>query len=87
MKVFLIAVALLLTGCTTVPVSREFPKAVEELMQACPDLQQTLPNTTKFSEVLEVVVINYGKYHECRAKVDAWIKWYSDQKKNYESVK
>ena len=71
----------------TVPVSRDFPKAIEEIMQACPDLQRTSSETSKLSEVLQVVVSNYAQYHECRAKVDSWIKWYNEQKKIYESVK
>lgn len=87
MRSYTIIILLLLSGCTTVPVSRDFPVAVNELMQACPDLQQTAPGTTKLSEVLSIVATNYGQYHECRAKVDAWIKWYGDQKKVYETVK
>lgn len=87
MKHILTLFLLLITGCAAAPVSRDFPKAIEEVMQACPDLQRTSPDTTKLSEVLQVVVANYAQYHECRAKVDSWIKWYNEQKKIYESVK
>lgn len=86
-KAFLIMMTAVLTGCHTIPVDREFPKAIDELMVACPDLALIAPNTTKFSQVLEVVVENYSHYHTCKAKVDAWIDWYNSQKKNYQSVK
>ena len=55
-------------------------------MQACPDLKQT-DDTTKLSEVIKVVTENYSEYHECKTKVDTWIKWYTTQKTIFESVK
>lgn len=86
-RLVLILPALLLTGClTTVPVQRNFPEVPQELMEACPDLQQT-DNTTKLSDVLKVVTNNYSKYHECQIKVDSWIEWYKSQKQIFESVK
>jgi hypothetical protein len=36
--------------------------------------------------MLKVVVTNYGQYHECRAKVEAWIDWYKSQKEIHDSV-
>ena len=79
-------IALLLTGCLTVPVKQSFPEIPEELKVSCPDLNQ-VENTEKLSVVLDVVVKNYTEYHECRVKVDAWIEWYKTQKQIYESVK
>ena len=85
-RLFLLAPVVLLTGClTTVPVKQNFPEVPKELMEACPDLQ-TVNDTTKLSEVLKVVTDNYGQYHECRAKVDAWIEWYKTQKHIFDSV-
>ena len=55
-------------------------------MEACPDLQKTEP-TEKLSEVLKVVVNNYGQYHECKVKVDTWVEWYKTQKQIFEIVK
>ena len=88
MKLLLILpVVVLLSGClTTTPVKRNFPEVPKQLMEACPDLKTTEP-TEKLSEVLKVVVDNYGQYHECKIKVDTWIEWYKTQKDIFESVK
>jgi starvation-inducible outer membrane lipoprotein len=86
MKIAIIALAFLMTACTTVPVERKFPTVPVELLQACPDLKQINP-TTKLSEVVDIVVTNYGQYKECQIKVDSWIDWYNNQKQIFESVK
>jgi hypothetical protein len=91
MKTLLIIVTvLMMTGCAmfqkSVPVKRNFPSVPTELMEACPDLKKTEP-TEKLSEVLKVVVDNYGQYHECKIKVDTWVEWYNTQKNIFESVK
>jgi PBP1b-binding outer membrane lipoprotein LpoB len=87
MKKLLVFSALLLSGCATViPVQRHFPDSVPELMQRCPDLKTT-PDTTKLSDVVDVVVDNYGAYHECQNKTDKWIDWYTKQKEIFNSVK
>ena len=83
----IIALTLLLTACTAVPVDRKFPSIPTELQQACPDLKTIDINTTKLSDVVDVVVTNYGQYKECQVKVDSWIEWYNNQKKIFESVK
>jgi hypothetical protein len=85
MKLLLIVLVLLFTGCST-PVKRSFPDVPKELKIACPDLivQQ---QTTKLSEVISVVVGNYGQYQECQIKVDTWIEWHKQQKQIFESVK
>ena len=88
MRKFLSITAILLSGCETltVPPSRHFPEAPDELKVPCPSLKQT-DNTDKLSDVITVVVDNYGQYKECRLKVDAWVEWYSTQKQIFESVK
>lgn len=87
MKTILFLIPLIiLVGCTTVPVKRNFPEVPNEIMIACPELKQVKP-TEKLSEVLEVVTNNYGQYHECRVKVESWIEWYTTQKQIFESVK
>ena len=85
MKIVIVALSLLLTACV-VPVDRKFPEVPTELQQACPDLKLISP-TTKLSEVVDVVVSNYGQYRECQVKVDSWIDWYTNQKQIFESVK
>lgn len=86
MKKFLLIPLIALVGCTTTPVKRNFPAVPQEIMVACPELKQT-QQTEKLSDVLKVVTENYGQYHECRAKVDAWIDWYKTQKDIFDSVK
>ena len=86
-KFFILLPILLLTACSTVtPVKRNFPEVPSELTESCPNLKQT-QQTEKLSEVLKVVVDNYGQYHECDTKVDMWIEWYNKQKKIFDSVK
>ena len=73
----------MLAGCvidTPTNVSMKFPEVPQDLMEACPDLKTVDPTTDKLSEVLPVVVDNYGTYYECKVKVDVWIEWYNTQK-------
>jgi hypothetical protein len=87
MKILILLPVLLLAGClSTAPVKRNFPEVPKDLMESCPDLKTTQP-TEKLSEVLKVVVDNYGQYHECKIKVDTWAEWYKTQKEIFESVK
>jgi len=83
----LLPVMVLLTGCLATPVKRTFPDVPQELMVACPDLKNVDPGTDKLSDVLPVVVSNYGQYHECRLKIDSWMEWYKTQKQIFEEVK
>ena len=88
MKTLLVLVtALLLTGCFATPVKRTLPDVPEDLLKACPNLEQIDPKTDKLSDVLLVVTDNYGQYHQCRVKVDAWIEWYKTQRSIFEGVK
>jgi hypothetical protein len=91
MKYFLMIAALLLGGCSVfksapVPVARSFPAVPAELKQHCNDLIMT-PVDAKMSDVLGIVARNYGQYHECRIRTDAWIEWYDSQRKIFEEVK
>lgn len=85
-KLLSLVIVILLVGCSSTPVKRNFPQVPQELLQACPDLKQT-NSTEKLSEVLKTVVDNYGQYHECKIKADTWIEWYNTQKNIFESVK
>lgn len=88
MKLFLASASLLLlVGCSPVPIKPTFPDAIDYLMVSCPELKMVPQDTTKLSETLKIITSNYEQYHICRAKVDAWIKWYNDQKNVYNSVK
>jgi hypothetical protein len=86
MKKLLLLTIILLVGCTSAPVKRNFPDVPSELMQVCPDLKEIEP-TTKLSEVIKTVSENYMQYHECGIRMDVWIEWYKTQKTIFESVK
>lgn len=72
---------------TTVPVARKFPSIPESLNQECGPLQTIGKPEVKLSELMTTVTINYGKYHECSAKLDAWREWYIEQKRIFDNVK
>lgn len=78
--------ALLLAGCTTVPVVQKFPEAPNILQQPCKHLEQANPNAT-VSEFAKVVVNNYTEYYQCANIVDGWQEWYKNQKKIFEELK
>lgn len=83
MKKLIIFVFVLLNGCsspTPVIVKPEFPKVPSNLLETCPDLQKVDPTTEKLSEVLPVIVDNYGTYYTCKIKINAWIEWYKTEK-------
>ncbi len=78
MRYLLILPTLLLTGClTTAP---KFPEIPPELQQSCPELQEATKDSQELSKLLDVVVVNYSTYYECRVKVDAWLQWHKEQK-------
>jgi hypothetical protein len=87
MKRYLVLVsALLIAGCSSVPVAVKFPDVPADMLSACPDLKP-VPETTKLSEVLPTVVDNYSQYYTCKDNVDNWIDWYNSQKKIFDSIK
>jgi hypothetical protein len=80
---------LMCTGCsTTVPVTAKFPEAPARLLERCPEkLQEITGDKTNIIDFTKTVAINYGTYHECAVKNDAWIEWYNTQKKIFNEVK
>jgi starvation-inducible outer membrane lipoprotein len=87
MKLLIIALALTLSACTTVPVVAKFPQAPGTLVQEpCPDLKK-LEQQAKLSDVAKTVTVNYSEYYMCAVKLEAWQRWYREQKTIYESVK
>jgi PBP1b-binding outer membrane lipoprotein LpoB len=88
MKYTILALAILLTGCsTTAPVVMKFPEVPEALMQQCEPLDKVPAETKQLSVTAETVIKNYGKYHVCRIKVEEWQEWHRANKKIFESVK
>jgi uncharacterized protein YceK len=87
MKRLLIALCVVgLTGCVTVPVSQNFPKASDTLQKAPPELKE-IPAGASASVIFDTVVENYGTYNEVATQLKGWQQWYVDQKKIFESAK
>ncbi len=88
MKYISLVLASLLTACSTpVAVTQKFPEVPKALVERCESLKKIEGDRVAITEMLKVVVQNYGMYYECAAKVDGWNDWYLEQKRIYESVK
>lgn len=84
MKFNALLISLLLMGCNTMP--PQYPKWPDApKVGNCPELDQAIPSE-KLSDLLITVTNNYGKYHECTARVHAWSEWYSEQQRIYEQA-
>ena len=88
MKYIILSLAVFLSACSTpVPVKQKFPDVPKALVERCDSLKKIEGDRVAITEMLKVVVQNYGMYYECAAKVDGWNDWYQEQKRIYESVK
>jgi hypothetical protein len=85
MKLSSLLLVLLLGACsTTVPVTAKFPQAPGTLVQEpCQELKK-LDSDSKLSDVSKTVVVNYSEYYLCAVKLEAWQRWYREQKIIYE---
>lgn len=88
MKLLIIALSLVLSACSTVvPVVAKWPDAPGVLAQeACPNLQK-LESAPELSQVAKTVTNNYSEYYQCAAKLEAWQRWYQEQKTIFEGLK
>jgi hypothetical protein len=88
MKYIILSLVVFLSACSTpVPVKQKFPEVPKSLVERCESLKKIEGDRVAITEMLKVVVQNYGMYYECAAKVDGWNDWYLEQKRIYESVK
>jgi len=87
MKYLVLAVVLMLSACSNVPVIAKFPDVPAQLLEKCPQLQKIEKDPVSIVDLTGTVVTNYTTYYECAVKSDSWIEWYNTQKKIYESVK
>ena len=86
--VIFIILAFLMTGCsTTVPVTVRFPNVPELILEKCAPLKTIEGEKVTVVDFTKTVVQNYTTYYECAEKNNAWIEWYQEQKKIFESVK
>jgi hypothetical protein len=87
MKYIILSLAIFLSACSTAPVKQKFPDVPKALVERCESLKKVEGDRVAITEMLKVVIQNYGMYYECAAKVDGWNDWYLEQKRIYESVK
>lgn len=86
MKTMIPLVALVLSGCCqTMQVRRDFPRVPEELLRPVPSLAETPTNATS-EKVFEVVIENYGAYHQLSDKYVKWQQWYEAQRKIHDEA-
>jgi len=88
MKIFFITVAsILITGCSIlVPMKHQFPDAVPELKEKCPELMQIQGDQVAITDMLKTIVQNYATYYQCSNKVEGWNEWYDKQKEIFNKV-
>ena len=84
MKYLLILISFAIAGCTTIQSRPKWPDhpgvgSCETLLEA--------KSSEKLSDLLTTVTTNYGRYHECAARVEAWDSWYKEQKRIYDESK
>ena len=87
-KLIIILSAVVISGCTLfVPVKPpKFPEVPESLKQRCEKLKTVEGDKVSITDMLKVVVENYGLHYECSIKVDGWNEWYIEQKKIMDKV-
>lgn len=83
----LLALTLVLSGCTTVvPVTQKFPDAPGlQSMQPCGELKK-LSSNPQLSDVAKTVAENYTQYYTCAVKLEAWQEWYQKQQLIYKGL-
>lgn len=83
----LLVLTLLLSGCSTVPVTQTWPEPPGlQSMQPCDPLQK-LSADAQLSDVAKTVVTNYTSYYTCVVKLEAWQEWYQKQQAIYKGLK
>jgi DNA-binding transcriptional regulator YbjK len=82
-----ISLLLCLAGCTSVPVTADFPAVPDALMAKCPALKTITGEKVTIVDFTRTVTENYTTYYECAARSEAWQEWYTRQKQIWEEVK
>lgn len=78
----------IISGCSTVaaPVKHSLPDMPVALIDKCPELKQLPEGEDRLSEFLKIVSQNYSMYHECSAKQELIVKWYTEQKIVHDTI-
>ena len=87
MKIVLLGISILLTACSTaVPLTQSFPAAPDMLMEKCPPLKIIEGEKISIVDFTRTVSENYMTYYQCAGRAEAWIDWYTQQKKIWEQT-
>jgi len=86
-KLIVIACCLIVSGCTTVPVTAKFPTAPDFLKEPAANLKTLDMPKPELSDLISNANDNYAEYYRLRDKYNGWIEWYNKQKQIFESVK
>ena len=87
MKKLIIIACMVISGCTTVPVTAKFPAAPDTLTAPAAVLKTLDAPKPELSDLITNANDNYAEYYRLRDRYNGWINWYNDQKKIFESVK
>ena len=87
MKKLIIIACLIVSGCTTVPVTTKFPRAPDSLTEPPVALKTLDVSKPELSDLISNANDNYSEYYRLRDKYNGWIDWYNTQKQIFESVK
>ncbi|NBP02375.1 MAG: hypothetical protein EBU90_20110 [Proteobacteria bacterium] len=93
MKILSLIFVVFLTGCSLLQPRvvmvdpPQWPEAGQTLKEPCKQLKELDPaKQLNITDILLIVVENYGNYHECSFKKDGWNKWYDQNKQMYEQA-
>ena len=87
MKKSIVAACLVVSGCTTVPVTAKFPAAPDSLKEPAAVLRTLDTPNPELSDLITNANDNYAEYYRLRDRYNGWINWYNTQKQIFESVK
>ena len=87
MKRLIVIACLIISGCTTVPVTAKFPRAPDSLTEPPVALKTLDVPKPELSDLISNANDNYAEYYRLRDKYNGWIDWYNTQKQIFESVK
>ena len=88
MRIALLGIVSLLTACSTaVPLTQSFPQAPAVLMEKCPALKTIEGEKVSIVDFTRTVSENYTTYYQCSGRTDAWIDWYTQQKKIWDEIR
>ena len=87
MKKLIIIACLIISGCTTVPVTAKFPSGPDSMKEPAAALKTLDMPKPELSDLITNANDNYAEYYRLRERYNGWINWYNTQKQIFESIK